>query len=858
MPTKLHTEFPGVVGDYPLDQLGWFSVVMPKEATNLIANPSFETDTNLWTVVSSATLAKVATYQRRGAYSLSITPNSASGSGTYYALSLTANLLYSFSLDLYGVPGVQYQITLADTSAVAQTTFKQLTVYGKGRWERLTIKGTVGSTATYRLYIQKLGSSVAPFYVDGVQGELGEPSTYFDGDSRGFVVGQNAFYWVGTPHASVSFRSGQTRAGGTLVKLSDLGFVLLTIVGLGHAPLSNIASPLGYLDGALYQNTRREPLTFTLIGALSGSNLRELHRARSGLIQAFDPELIGIKQPLILQYQYGDDCDELSGETLNITCNYQSGLEGNLSNFYQERIPLQFQMFLPWIAGDGSQAETLDSVTQASGDFAARRGTDGLWSALATFGGVNKSVHKIAIDKAHGRVYFGGAFTLINTILTVNGIAYLDLVDNTFHAMGSGTVGVANGQVEDIVIDANGDVWIGGGFDTVGGSATTGLARYNRVANTWTAFPITTTTFTSIYALAIDFQGNLFGGGNFTNWNSNANSDYIWIYDGTNFAPLADDAGNLPLNGPVNDIVVATNGITYVGGNFSAAGALSVENIAYWLRSTSPTTGAATYAWTRMWSGVGQTLNGEVTGLSFDPLRFTLHVIGAFTQVANNTVPYAQYYAVFIWNQMWRAGTLPKVMTQQPTEVHWVEPEGAYLGFGAGATGQDQAILVPNSTAPPIHLFSNKTTLAVITTIAGPDASGRVYMGSSGYAITVDVEGLTTITNSGTVRAYPTLRLVGPGTLVWLKNSTTGATLYFDDYLMQTGETIILVTEPTRQSMTSSINGNIYWAILRGSDTDRFFLQPGDNLISLFVTADATTESILSWIPRYAGIDGAH
>lgn len=238
----------------------YLSVILPIERTNLILNPSFETNTAGYTSVDGATLTRTTEEQRRGVFSLKVKPGLSQTSGLYHTTSsLTAGTAYVFSCDVFIRGGAKYTISIYD----GIRTVVQRQIVGKGYWERVSIGAVMITAGAHRLYLQKDGhNDTREFYTDGWQLEAcaaGEmfPTTYIDGDLNGFVVNQvpSAFYWTGEPHASTSIRSAQTRAGGRVVNLKEYSLQVLALIGLGMSPVNNVATPLGLIGGAVYQRT---------------------------------------------------------------------------------------------------------------------------------------------------------------------------------------------------------------------------------------------------------------------------------------------------------------------------------------------------------------------------------------------------------------------------------------------------------------------------------------------------------------------------------------------------------------------------------------------------------------------------
>jgi hypothetical protein len=109
---------PPIVSGYDLGDVHKFSIAVPEEGTNLWTNPSWETNTTGATAVGGS-VARSTTRQRRGAYSLAITPTAGTGDGAYFGtVSLTSGTTYTYSIDIYGAAGVPYKIHFATTSGV--------------------------------------------------------------------------------------------------------------------------------------------------------------------------------------------------------------------------------------------------------------------------------------------------------------------------------------------------------------------------------------------------------------------------------------------------------------------------------------------------------------------------------------------------------------------------------------------------------------------------------------------------------------------------------------------------------------------------------------------------------------------
>ena len=94
-------------------------------------------------------------------------------------------------------------------------------------------------------------------------------------------------------------------------------------------------------------------------------------------------------------------------------------------------------------------------------------------------------------------------------------------------------------------------------------------------------------------------------------------------------------------------------------------------------------------------------------------------------------------------------------------------------------------------------------------------------------------------------------------TVKWLKNETTGATLYLN-YALLDGEKLTIDMRPGERQVISNYYGNTLRAVLRNSDLGQFFLLPGNNNISCLVTVagSPTAEAYLLWQSVHWSVDG--
>jgi len=169
--------------------------------------------------------------------------------------------------------------------------------------------------------------------------------------------------------------------------------------------------------------------------------------------------------------------------------------------------------------------------------------------------GFNGTVYALALQ-TNGQVLVGGDFTTYNGA-PVNYIARLNLdgsLDTTFNP---GTI--LTNTVNAIAIQPNGQVVVGGDFTSVGGvTGQDHVARLNANGSLDTAFDPGTGANGSVYAVGIQPDGNILIGGNFNQINGQ-NLNGIARLVSTNGALDTSFFGGIGVDGPVYNLTVQTN-----------------------------------------------------------------------------------------------------------------------------------------------------------------------------------------------------------------------------------------------------------------------------------------------------------
>lgn len=180
---------------------GFSGIVIEEGTTNLIENPSFETNTSTWNANGSASISRVTTEKYFGNYGLKVETTASTTDGIKTdAISISSSTDYTASIWIKGESGIDHRLRLyGDVSGTLGTA----SITANGEWQRVTLSVTTGGTeSTVLFYVQNFENTANDFYVDGAQLEEQDYATsYCDGS-----LGQG-YSWSGTAHASTSSRT---------------------------------------------------------------------------------------------------------------------------------------------------------------------------------------------------------------------------------------------------------------------------------------------------------------------------------------------------------------------------------------------------------------------------------------------------------------------------------------------------------------------------------------------------------------------------------------------------------------------------------------------------------------------------
>jgi hypothetical protein len=254
-----------------------------------------------------------------------------------------------------------------------------------------------------------------------------------------------------------------------------------------------------------------------------------------------------------------------------------------------------------------------------------------VWSALGSglnansgFGGV----YALAID-SNNNVYAGGQFYFSGSVYNLNQIAKWN--GTTWSALG---LGVANGHIETIpeppayttsvnalAVDSNDNLYVGGDFATAGGVNVNHIAKWN--GTVWSSLGggiSCAGCYPKVYAFSVDSNNNVYAAGDFTTAGG-ISTNRIAKWSGTAWEALSTG-----MNGDVSELAVDSNDTVYAaGGHFTTAGGVSVNRIAKW-------DGTA-------WSALASGTNNWVYAIAIDGSNNVM-VGGSFTTAGGKALPY--------------------------------------------------------------------------------------------------------------------------------------------------------------------------------------------------------------------------
>jgi hypothetical protein len=627
---------------------------------------------------------------------------------------------------------------------------------------------------------------------------------------------QDGCTWLGPAHASASERSSQYRLGGRVRDIDSLasGITVQSFSGTGMPPVANLTQDRALLPGKTYCGTKVAERVLQLLILANGTSLENWHHLRRTLIDVVKPDAVSPQQPFLLRYSG-------AGPTVEIPVVYGGGLEQSEKSGFAEAIVLRLIAYdEPLWFEDGEVGAQLESGASLTVNHVVAN-IAGTWNSLAN--GANARIMSIA-TAADGSVYAGGDFTTIGGV-SANHIAKWN--GTSWSALASGLTDpvfcvacAADGIV--YTCNLNGSVygWNGSAWYRLG----------------W--------AYGAPFTLAVASDGSLYVGGGFSQMNSVPCSALAKLsIDWSNLSefgpPVSTTAIGTDISGIVVRLAFGPDGKLYAVGDFTVANGVTVNYVCYWNGST--------------FVPFGTGANAQVDALALGP-DGSVYIGGEFTTVNGISCQHVARWNGAQWLPL-GSGVNDGVYAMR------VSPSGTVYASGLFTL----AGWSPNTDR--IAQWNGSLWFPLDIELPGsPDPRGIAFKGDDLYlgfdgAGAAGVSALTTVNVDSTTTTYPIITIARTGgtgaILTHLMNKTTGKVLYFNCPLSD-GEVVTIDLRPNRKTITSNLFGSLPGRLLPNSNWGTWALQPGANTIALQVTkaGSATVNTSIRWRTTHWSAEG--
>jgi hypothetical protein len=188
---------------------------------------------------------------------------------------------------------------------------------------------------------------------------------------------------------------------------------------------------------------------------------------------------------------------------------------------------------------------------------------------------------------------------ILTFLLLISSVCFLNA--QYWSAVGEGIYGgIYSSGVHYSSAVYNGELYIGGSFDTVGGVPIKNIAKWNGTSWLPVGSGIQSYPSNGSFVLSLKvYNGELYAGGLFDTAGGVPVKN-IAKWNGTNWSPVGTGITSSAMDQPVYSIIVH-NGILYAAGHFDTAGGIPARNIAKWDGIN--------------WSAIGTGTNGRISAL---------------------------------------------------------------------------------------------------------------------------------------------------------------------------------------------------------------------------------------------------
>jgi len=487
----------------PLNECdGTLWVISPKAATNFCANPSFETDTNNWSVDAGGTITRVSD-PWSGAYGLSwaAVPGSYLRYGVSAQINMPRQRYYAVSFYCYSATAnSDTAVTIEVYNTILGTVLSSYTQKITTSWSRVVSVFYTFIISTNQFAVRISCNQSVTIVLDAVQIEQtngATATTYFDGSTEAVIsnsqITSPQYAWQGKAHASTSIRSVTAANGGLPINLqNELGLVIVGVIGADNPAPNNQIVSYNATDGATLQDILIPPRQVTFVGRISGTDKTSLARKVSTFLQYFGRDTTAIRQPKYFIFQFKNNRENI-GQPMYFSGVIMNTANVPLSNDLAYTVSITVNMIDPFFYGhaDGvaQQMPSLNSTTGGLSyipDFTQKTGT--FTTFAQALGDVN-GVVRAMVTAPDGTIYFGGDFTTVGGT-PISYIGKLQIsVDASTYSISVLTGGALNGAVYALAITPDGaDLWVGGTFTTANAVTTNRIARYTIATATWSTF----------------------------------------------------------------------------------------------------------------------------------------------------------------------------------------------------------------------------------------------------------------------------------------------------------------------------------------------------------------------------------
>lgn len=810
-------------------------VLIPDSTSNYVLNPQLRYDTTGW-AVSGSTITRVLTRARFGVASLRVvTTGSALREGAFYRVKNLSGISDSITASVYVRGAGKVRIRLIDNPR-GREWYSQPIVLNDNWWQRLSITGNCTGSDDIRLYVETDSNrtQAVTFYVDGAQIERKTyPTSYCDGDQPGCR-------WNLMAHNSISSRPANTAQGGKWVDLAgtcrrDDDIYVTAIGGLGMAPITNSIQSWANSPGGSYQSTKINNRVVTLNFHTKNQDLRigatksiaALHDLRQTLINIFRPDVT--KQNDALLFEYYDN-----GRPVYIRMRYEAGLEGewDIRNRWINSFPVRFVAVDPLLSEDSQEIQPLSfqKVFPGATRYPFWGRINGEWTNMVVsgFGAPDDNVLCSAIGK-NGEIYLGGDFNSVSGAAGCSKICYWD--GSRFQGMAGGM----NGAVYAIAVAPNGDVYAAGGFTIAGGGACARIARWNSATSQW--LPLGSGLNNNGRSLLFGPSGELYVGGEFTTAGGVTVSRFArWMNNG--WAKV----GSINPAGTIYAMALSRDGsVVYIAGDaLSGNQAVMAFTISTNVIAATESTG------TQSPRGTVYSLLMTKSGILYAGGSFTLNAGG-------DTMTRLAYFAGNGWFQF-SSGADGIVYGMSIDAQNTLYFAGAFTiigGVSAKHIAQSNGV-----NFATVDLIENRNTANANSwgTSIQAHPNGDVYF--SNATASGDTGAIASyinqVNNPGSSETYPFLYVVGPGVLKYIENQTTKKRVWFNLTLIASEEMFI---DFARATIGSNVRDGVYYGILPISDLNDFTLIPGNNIIAAMMTNDVAGSISIGFQPLHWSAD---